>query len=74
VSSPAAFTAEHLRRRLFKKSKVEMEAETMSAPTPAASVNVQECPDCRGTGWWYPNGTEKGVAKCRHDKMTLIPK
>jgi hypothetical protein len=38
----------------------------------ASVVDASECPDCRGTGFWYPNGTEKGVAKCKHDKMTLI--
>lgn len=75
VSLPAAFTAEHLRRRLFKKGKSEMEAETKAARievSPSAPrMNTQDCSDCRGTGWWYPNGTEKGVAKCKHDKMTL---
>ncbi len=28
-----------------------------------------ECPDCQGTGFWYPEGFEKGAAKCRHEKL-----
>jgi hypothetical protein len=27
------------------------------------------CPDCLGSGMWYPGGFEKGVAKCRHAKL-----
>lgn len=69
VSSPAAFTAEHLRRRLFKKGKVEMEAESREVPAPVTTLDVQNCPDCHGTGWWYPNGMEKGVAKCKHTRL-----
>jgi len=73
VSSPAAFTAEHLRRRLFKKGKVEMEAETKAetkeTPTPQAKANAQGCPDCHGTNWFYPRGTDGGVARCKHERL-----
>jgi hypothetical protein len=27
------------------------------------------CPDCFNTGFWYPEGTEKGVARCRHERI-----
>lgn len=27
------------------------------------------CPDCHGTGFYYPGGNEKGVARCAHRKM-----
>jgi hypothetical protein len=69
VSSPAAFTAEPLRRRLFKKGKAEMEAESREAPAPKAKVNAQDCPDCHGAGFFYPDGFEKGVAKCKHANL-----
>jgi hypothetical protein len=36
----------------------------------APSVDVSKCPDCRGTGWKYPDGVDKGAARCRHDKLT----
>jgi hypothetical protein len=35
------------------------------------SFDASRCPDCSGTGYWYPEGTGKGVAKCRH--VNLVP-
>jgi DNA-binding Lrp family transcriptional regulator len=36
----------------------------------AQPVDINECPDCRGQGFYYPNGVGNGpVAKCRHDKL-----
>jgi hypothetical protein len=72
VSSVPAFLAEHLRRRLWKLDKQQAQAEGRELPdqTPAAAQNSpQECSDCKGTGWWYPNGQDKGVAKCKHEKL-----
>jgi hypothetical protein len=69
VSSVPAFLAEHLRRRLWKLDKKQAQAEGRELPdqTPAVAQNSpSDCPDCKGTGWWYPNGQEKGVAKCKH--------
>jgi hypothetical protein len=72
VSSVPAFLAEHLRRRLWKKEKRQIEAEAAeqkgSAPVP--KVDASKCPDCFGTGMYYPEGYEKGVAKCFHTKLT----
>ncbi len=34
------------------------------------AVDIGQCPDCRGTGFWYPKGTEMGVAKCKHERLT----
>ncbi len=31
--------------------------------------DYSDCPDCRGVGMWYPEGFEKGVAKCLHVKI-----
>ena len=38
-----------------------------SASTPQADAS--QCPDCHGTGWWYPKGTEKGTARCKHERL-----
>lgn len=27
------------------------------------------CPDCHGRGLWWPEGYERGVAKCKHEKL-----
>lgn len=40
--------------------------------TPAI-VDASNCPDCKGSGFWYPDGMEKGVKKCRHEKLLLSP-
>jgi len=31
--------------------------------------DTSACPDCRGSGWWYPEGTAKGAARCRHARL-----
>lgn len=38
-----------------------------------ASLDTKNCPDCHGTGFWYPEGVEKGVAKCLHEKLANQP-
>lgn len=72
VSNVPAFLAEHLRRRLWKIDKRQAQAEGRELPDQAASTpaeSPQNCPDCKGSGWWYPQGQEKGVAKCRHERL-----
>jgi hypothetical protein len=75
VSSIPAFLAEHLRRRLWKIDKKQARAEGRELPDevttrPQSSINASSCPDCGGSGWWYPEGEAKGVAKCKHEKLT----
>ena len=72
VSSVPAFLTEHLRRRLWKKEKRQLEEEGKSDVGAAGAelkVDASKCPDCFGAGMWYPEGFEKGVAKCRHEKL-----
>ncbi len=73
VSSVPAFLTEHLRRRLWKKDQRQVDEEGKSEAgerESAAEVDAAKCPDCFGTGMWYPGGFEKGVARCRHEKLT----
>lgn len=73
VSSVPAFLAEHLRRRLFKKDQKQLANEAIpevSAAPDARRVDASQCPDCFGTGMHYPEGYDKGVARCRHEKLT----
>jgi hypothetical protein len=35
----------------------------------APPVDASQCPDCQGSGWWYPHGIENGVVKCRHERL-----
>jgi hypothetical protein len=75
VSSVPAFLAEHLRRRLWKLDKKQAAREGKELPdqTPV-KLNIPEgqmCPDCSNTGWWFPEGPEKGVAKCKHTALNV---
>jgi hypothetical protein len=74
VSSVPAFLAEHLRRRLWKMDKNQAHAEGRELPdefvtSSAPFEQAKDCPDCGGSGWWYPEGMERGVAKCKHARM-----
>jgi len=73
VSSVPAFLTEHLRRRLWKKEKQQLEEEGRPHVTHSETdvkADVSKCPDCFGTGMYYPEGFEKGVARCPHSKIT----
>ena len=73
VSNVPAFLTEHLRRRLWKKDRRQVEEEGKSVAASrggAAKVDASQCPDCFGTGMWYPEGFERGVARCGHEKLT----
>lgn len=36
---------------------------------PASNFDASQCPDCSGTGFYYPQGTEGGVARCKHERL-----
>lgn len=73
VSSVPAFLAEHLKRRLWKlDNRKQPQAGTQEAEVRGPIITQEEaraCPDCFGTGMYYPGGFEKGVAKCKHEKL-----
>lgn len=47
----------------------ELIGRFFNPPAPTTSVDASQCPDCRGTGWWYPKGPEMGVARCKHERL-----
>lgn len=69
VSSVPAFLTEHLRRRLWKKDKRQVEAEASEGREEPPKVDASKCPDCFGTGMYYPEGFDKGVARCGHERL-----
>ena len=76
ISSVPAFMAEHLRRRLWKMDKRQAQAEGRELPDqapvePSSVPSGQVCPDCSNSSWWYPDGPDKGVAKCKHTKLSV---
>lgn len=72
VSSVPAFLAEHLRRRLWKKEKRQIEAEAVNLEPSTVRVkrDTSNCLDCFGTGMFYPEGFDKGVARCGHERLS----
>ncbi len=81
VSNVPAFLAEHLRRRLWKVDKAratEMAADGEGTQEQEVKSQLSDekrklCPDCAGVGFWYPEGPDKGVAKCKHLRLALVP-
>ena len=73
VSSVPSFLAEHLRRRLWKlenrKQPPSASGDTGATESTAALSDVRECPDCWGTGMYYPAGFDKGVVRCKHERL-----
>jgi hypothetical protein len=73
VSSVPAFLAEHLRRRLWKlenrKQPPSAAGEVEATEPTATRADARECPDCWGTGMYYPGGFDKGVARCKHERL-----
>ncbi len=37
----------------------------------AKLIDASQCPDCGGTGWYYPQGKEKGAARCKHERLRV---
>jgi hypothetical protein len=76
ISNVPAFLTEHLRRRLWKVDKkraTEIAIEPEQGSRPAFSEEEKRaCPDCAGTNFWYPDGPDKGVAKCKHAKIITL--
>lgn len=33
------------------------------------TIDTTKCPDCQGTGWWYPKGRDMGAARCKHARL-----
>jgi hypothetical protein len=39
------------------------------AQDPSLNLDASQCPDCKGTGFYYPKGAEGGVARCKHEQL-----
>ena len=38
-------------------------------PSPSPNLDTSQCPDCHGSGFYYPKGVEGGVARCKHEQL-----
>jgi hypothetical protein len=39
-------------------------------PFSSTQIDTSQCQDCKGSGFYYPNGPSGGVTKCKHEKLT----
>jgi hypothetical protein len=56
---------------VHRTGEADILIENFLSPLPTtASIDTTLCPVCLGSGFYYPNGTNGGVAKCKHEKLT----
>ena len=57
---------------IHRTGEADMLIETFLRPeSPSLSLNLDtsQCPDCHGSGFYYPKGVEGGVARCKHEQL-----
>ena len=55
---------------IFRSGEVDTQIEAfLSPPATSAPFKADGCPDCGGSGYYYPEGVEKGVKICKHEKL-----
>ncbi len=55
---------------IFRSGEVDTQIEAFLSPSVAsAPLKADGCPDCGGSGYYYPEGVEKGVKICKHEKL-----
>ena len=55
---------------IFRSGEADAQIEAfLSAPAAAAPFKADDCPDCGGSGYFYPEGVDKGVKICKHEKL-----
>ena len=52
---------------IFRSGEADTQIEAFL--NPPVSVESGGCPDCGGSGYYYPKGVEKGVKICKHEKL-----
>jgi hypothetical protein len=57
---------------IHRTGEADMLIEKFLRPEEAntsSNFDATQCPDCNGTGFYYPRGAEGGVARCRHKRL-----
>lgn len=69
INNPGGFAM-----AIFRSGLADGEISGFLNPAAAAPpIDMSTCPDCGGTGAYYPEGYDKGVARCRHEKLKAGP-
>jgi hypothetical protein len=57
---------------VYRSGEADTLIEKFLNPGSADAADLAKCPDCRGTGFIYPEGIERGVvAKCKHRGLPI---
>ncbi|MBA2734331.1 MAG: hypothetical protein H0U54_15815 [Acidobacteria bacterium] len=56
---------------IHRTGEADLLIESFLNPTTATQIDSSQCPDCKGSGFYYPNGPSGGVVKCKHEKLIL---
>ncbi|HEY9401096.1 MAG TPA: helix-turn-helix domain-containing protein [Pyrinomonadaceae bacterium] len=58
---------------IHRTGEADLLIESFLHPEAAGStfpnLDTSQCPDCNGTGFYYPQGVEGGVARCKHERL-----
>jgi hypothetical protein len=54
---------------IHRTGEVDELIERFLNPTASIQADTSQCPDCRGSGFYYPNGPSSGVVKCKHETL-----
>ena len=46
-------------------------AKFLDLPREPRASDAGKCPDCQGSGFYYPEGAGHGVVKCRHERLDV---
>ena len=65
ITNPGGFAT-----AIHRSGEADELIERFLSPAPSkAEYDISSCPDCQGTGFYYPKGKEQGVAKCPHSRL-----
>jgi hypothetical protein len=72
ITNPAGFAKKIFATGEDDKQITEFLSSRQQEATAATQppLDTSRCPDCKGSGWIYPNGEGNGVARCKHPKLT----
>ncbi|MDQ3649823.1 MAG: hypothetical protein M3458_05980, partial [Acidobacteriota bacterium] len=71
ITNPGGY-AKTIHRTGEDDPQIEQFLTSQSQVEPSGATNhpVSSCPDCNGTGFWYPQGVRRGVARCKHRQLS----
>lgn len=62
ISNPGGYAT-----TIFRSGEADAQIQAFLNPPPPFEIG--NCPDCGGTGYYYPEGVEKGVKLCKHERL-----